>query len=1163
MSTTKATTSLRLPQKKGSSHARRPSKPPKQIRGTLKALRPGQLSTSARMKSHIQFITTPTSDTPGTALLLHFDDKRYIFGHLHEGLQRAGFQSGFRFLKVKDFFLTGRTEWSNHGGILGMILTLADGANAAAASKAEISRLRSIRRREREELESQRRKKRSGKKGRSDSCVNQQLPSRDTVPREVDPTLRIHGGPNIAHTLATARSFIFRQGLPLDVDEFDEEGRDGGQNDWKPTFADNRVQVWAMPVRPTCGGGSDTSTPPVSPRKRSLGEYMSNEKVLKDAMEGQRPTAEDVAEQWGIIQSGLRHKRPDGQHERDQQVRHAVVNEMFKSKWRFDNLVETPLHQVELPATLFVRNSETNEIASYEGPLPSGDKPLPDINVLVRQPWPGALVEHLPPTKPSPVAMSYIVRNHKQRGKFKPSEAKRLKVPPGPLFSKLAQGLSVKSTDGNTITPDMVLEPEKEGGGVAIIDLPSREYIPNLFTRPEFTADEVMNGVGSFIWLLGRGVHQDEMLTRFMDNFKDMKHIVSSPDVCANGLMMTSAAAQSLRHRQIDPNHYPPLHYNNTPQHEASLQGGNAALFTPAKKGLTLPLEPTITVVVDGLLEDLDESQVQAETPKEVLEFAQTARNDIAAEALQVEQDDQDLPSPDAEIICLGTGSALPSLHRNVSATLLRIPGCGSYLLDCGENTLGQLQRMYSPAELQEVLRDLKLIWISHLHADHHLGTTSVIKAWYHAVHGKDDFKRPRPAFREQLLHPEKFLNEGRRLFVVGHPYLMRWLDEYSSVEDFGYDQIVPLAAAHHKKSNTLDQCSLKWNSIDVGFNTSMDPRIGFKFSYSGDCRPSKTFAEIGKGSTVLLHEATFDDEMKSDALAKKHSTISEAIGVGVAMGASRVLLTHFSQRYATIPNMDDLDKMAVKLEDAEDVSEDSAEGIDAAVDVLPEAHIPINNRLVGLDEDVQEKNAAPASYGIDGKHADEPPAPVAPLIPSPANTGMKVGVAFDYMRIKVKELAHLERYTPALRELYREKDEEPSPKQANRTSSRTGSPIHNPPNFPSARKPAKSDSQHNEAVKAASSDSNDTSMEFKMSDSTSTASVSAKPAKLFEAISEKHGLEVTGPKQSHMLSDASGKSHTIPEAEMEENNKDGNGKIILEDGVLGNNAEAVSDQCT
>ena len=50
----------------------------------------------------------------------------------------------------------------------------------------------------------------------------------------------------------------------------------------------------------------------------------------------------------------------------------------------------------------------------------------------------------------------------------------------------------------------------------------------------------------------------------------------------------------------------------------------------------------------------------------------------------------------------------------------------------------------------------------------------------------------------------------------------------------------------------------------------------------------------------LLVHEATFDDSeaMAREAQMKRHSTIGEALGVGAAMGAWRVLLTHFSQRY-------------------------------------------------------------------------------------------------------------------------------------------------------------------------------------------------------------------------------------------------------------------------
>lgn len=200
----------------------------------------------------------------------------------------------------------------------------------------------------------------------------------------------------------------------------------------------------------------------------------------------------------------------------------------------------------------------------------------------------------------------------------------------------------------------------------------------------------------------------------------------------------------------------------------------------------------------------------------------------------------------------------------------------------------------------------------------------------------------------------------------------------------------------------------------------------GFKFSYSGDTRPSKAFAEIGKHSTVLLHEATFDDELKGDAIAKKHSTTSEAIGVGVAMGARRVILTHFSQRYQKIPSLSTLESCSVELEDAEDVDDPSA-GMDLPVEestrpVKPQAII--NQILDDLDE-------KPSHAQPDSSPGMPPPPPTDTLaqitasnlnpILRPQPNDMKIGVAFDHMRVKVSDIMHLEKFTPALRELYKE----------------------------------------------------------------------------------------------------------------------------------------------
>ena len=787
-----------------------------------------------RMHSHIQFITTPTSDTPGTALYLQLDDRRYIIGNAHEGLQRAALQMKTRILKINDIFLTGRTEWQSLGGLLGMILTIADIKSASADSKEEAARERLDRKRNREREEGKGKEKKRNLDVNLDTSPSRTIPtgaesgmvvteSGMVVP---DPTLRLHGGPNLTHVIATARSFIFRKGMPIKVLENMEERKatEQAEQDWKPTWSDHRIQVWAMPIKPSNVSEVNEDLKPESPRKRTLGEFMS----------GERPSKAEVLSQWSVDAAS-----PEAPDERDQRTRELAVSEMFSSAWSRDNLVQMPLRDVELPATIFVHDPVTKEPVRYvrdEGPTLDGSAPVPDMDVLVRQPWPGALIDRLPRTKPSQTSMSYIVRTHKMRGKFDPAAADELGVPPGYLRAALAAGSSVQSISGVTVTPDMVLAPSKEGPGVAVIDLPSREYVHDLVNRPEWSAEKVMSGVVAVIWILGPGVVQDKSLIEFIDSQSGLQHIISSPEHCPNYLSMTPAASMAICHTQIDPARYAiPVHSNAVPSTSGDSSEAGKTMSEelpkncqPARRGLIVNLTPQSGVTEEAVSPYLNTAMVVQKTPQNVLDLSQAARQEINTPAVQAETSDQNLPSPDAEIICLGTGSASPSAYRNVAATLLRVPGCGSYLMDCGESTLGQLKRMYTTPQLTELFHDLKLIWISHLHADHHLGLTSVIKAWYDEVHGKDEVKRRRPTITQRMLDPAQLLMDGKRLFIVGNQRMMQWLEEYSSVEDFGYDQLAPLASFPHRFDET---CNLEWNGTNVGFNVLDDAKMYVEFS--------------------------------------------------------------------------------------------------------------------------------------------------------------------------------------------------------------------------------------------------------------------------------------------------------------------------------------------
>jgi len=73
-----------------------------------------------------------------------------------------------------------------------------------------------------------------------------------------------------------------------------------------------------------------------------------------------------------------------------------------------------------------------------------------------------------------------------------------------------------------------------------------------------------------------------------------------------------------------------------------------------------------------------------------------------------------------------------------VSATLLDMNNDGTFFLDIGEGTYGQMFRQFGGYErsadqkdsVDDRLKRLKGIFISHLHADHHLGTVTIIDRW-------------------------------------------------------------------------------------------------------------------------------------------------------------------------------------------------------------------------------------------------------------------------------------------------------------------------------------------------------------------------------------------------------------------------------------------------
>jgi ribonuclease BN (tRNA processing enzyme) len=94
---------------------------------------------------------------------------------------------------------------------------------------------------------------------------------------------------------------------------------------------------------------------------------------------------------------------------------------------------------------------------------------------------------------------------------------------------------------------------------------------------------------------------------------------------------------------------------------------------------------------------------------------------------------------------------------------------------------------------------------------------------------------------------------------------------------------------------NSLETIHVEHTANSCGFKIVL--KNNFSLVYSGDCRPSKSLMNLGQNCDLLIHEATYSNDRKTDAIANFHSTVSEALEVGMQMNAKHVILTHISNR--------------------------------------------------------------------------------------------------------------------------------------------------------------------------------------------------------------------------------------------------------------------------
>ncbi|GAA5995462.1 ribonuclease Z [Rhodotorula paludigena] len=531
--------------------------------------------------------------------------------------------------------------------------------------------------------------------------------------------------------------------------------------------------------------------------------------------------------------------------------------------------------------------------------------------------------------------------------------------------AEAAEAAAEGAGDGRWVEAGECMEAGQDGTAFLVLNIPTPAHLAALASTipPARLSTESLGSYvafrGVFLYI-GPSVITSPVLESYLStlrtSFPALTVHVSSADFVGEGkneITFGPASLLSLRLRQLDEQMFPLPHYSFLPPDappppslptDMSILAPNSHFSStlaplPAEKSPFGTSARTFEFDVPSPQADAEAARLKGpEKPVELQqraavawsEYVQKAEEAKEAVARQTEdrqsrtaEDGLVVPASEGSLVVtpLGTGSAVPSKYRNVSGTLLHLPREDStaptqyILLDAGEGTWGQIARRFGEDggregkdSAEDVLRGIKMVFLSHLHQDHHAGMSIILK--------KRAQLDPPPQDPLVIVAPPNariYLVEQHQLFDLG-------LDHRSSTEPGRRVHFVDNFLVEPGKTllpgskmdmalEGLKQCTglTEITAVPVlhrcrAWGAVITHVSGWRTVFSGDTMPCEALVSAGQGASVLVHEATIEDDMPDVAQAKGHSTFGQAIDIATRMRARHLLLTHFSARYPKLP---------------------------------------------------------------------------------------------------------------------------------------------------------------------------------------------------------------------------------------------------------------------
>ena len=278
------------------------------------------------------------------------------------------------------------------------------------------------------------------------------------------------------------------------------------------------------------------------------------------------------------------------------------------------------------------------------------------------------------------------------------------------------------------------------------------------------------------------------------------------------------------------------------------------------------------------------------------------------------------------KIVFLGTSGMVPTKERNVQGIYLDYKGEG-ILLDCGEGTQRQIQLAGLNAQ------KIKIILISHWHGDHVGGLMGLLQTLGNfssdekvvKLFGPPGTKEYLDHLRQSCVFDAKIevqvteINpQGLETFYENEEYKIQAITLDHSIYCLGFrfekkekrrmneKRLVELGV----RGSLIGQLQ-KGESVKVGDREVQPQDVSqveqaHAISFIFDTQVCEQCYTLAEQADVLVSEAVYKHDLELKAREYKHMTALQAGQVAAQGGAKQLILTHFSQRYKDVQELEE-----------------------------------------------------------------------------------------------------------------------------------------------------------------------------------------------------------------------------------------------------------------